>query len=65
MAGTTAMIKSAAELESRVNAAFAEAATSDDVGRLLPEVEGAASSADASPGKRACERSTHCCPAMK
>lgn len=41
------MTRSAVELEARIAEAFTEAATSDDVGRLLPEVEGAASSADA------------------
>ena len=46
-AGSKAMTKSAVELEARIAEAFTEAATSDDVGRLLPEVEGAASSADA------------------
>ena len=41
------MTKSAAELESRIAAAFTDGGTSGDVGRLLPEVEGAANAADA------------------
>ena len=41
------MTKSAGEMDERIAAAFTDGATSDDVGRLLPEVEGAASSADA------------------
>ena len=38
---------SAEEMDARIAAAFTDGATSDDVGRLLAEVEGAASSADA------------------
>jgi hypothetical protein len=47
IAGSKATTKSAGEMDARIAAAFTDGATSDDVGRLLPEVEGAASSADA------------------
>jgi hypothetical protein len=40
------MIKSAGEMDERIAAAFTEAATSDDVGRLLVDVEAAANAAD-------------------
>jgi hypothetical protein len=42
-----AMTKNAGQMDARIAAAFTDGTTSDDVGRLLPEVEGAASSADA------------------
>ena len=40
------MTKSAGEMDERIAAAFTDGATSDDVGRLLAEVEGAANGAD-------------------
>jgi DNA repair exonuclease SbcCD ATPase subunit len=46
MAGSQAMSKSVG-LDARIAAAFTEAATSDEVGRLLAEVEAAANAADA------------------
>jgi hypothetical protein len=41
------MTKHAAELEARIAAAFTDGAKSEDIGRLLPEVEAAANAADA------------------
>jgi hypothetical protein len=47
MVGGKAMIKSVGEMDARIAAAFTDGVTSQDVGRLLVEVEAAANAADA------------------